>query len=147
MKRKIVTELTYLKQLSSVVKTQSEVDKIVQDLQDTLQEFSKKALGLAAVQIGILKQVALITLPDKQYVLINPIIRTKEDKVTFKEGCLSLRGIQVVTSRYNNITVEHGLRDSRQTLEAEGLEAIVLQHEIGHMFGKTILDCKHRARG
>lgn len=146
MKRKIVTDLKFLAQISSSVKSQHEIDEIVQDLKDSFEPYARRGLGLAAVQIGILKQVAIINLPGNFYVLVNPIIRAREDKITFNEACLSLRGINVITDRYNKIVVEHGLNNARVSIECSGLEAIVLQHELGHMYGKTILDCKHKAK-
>lgn len=146
MKRQIVSNLKFLAQISSLANSQQEVDKIVEDLKDSFMPYSRRGLGLSAVQIGILKQVAIINLPNNFYVLVNPIIKGKEEKITYKEGCLSLMGITVVTDRYNKLSIEHGLIGERKVLECTGLEAIVLQHEIDHMFGKTMLQRKHKAR-
>ena len=140
MKKSIVTDLIYIRQISEDVK-QEELDSIVQDLKDSFPE--KKALGLTAIQIGIPKKVSIFKLPNQTdfMIIYNAKILEKLDPFRTVEGCLSIPGLTMETLRYANITWING---DGQTYSSEGIEAIVLQHEIDHMEGKTILDRSFR---
>jgi peptide deformylase len=140
MKQKIVTDMAILKQ-KSLPATPNEVQAILQDLNDTLD--LKRGLGLSAVQIGILKNVAIIRTGNVKLDLINASILDKAEKVRIAgEGCLSLAGIRVDTMRYGRVTIEN----NGKIEEYSGLLAIAIQHEIDHSRGLTILDRKWKAR-
>jgi len=141
MKRKIITDITYLKQKSEPVSL-DELDNIVKDLEDSLDP--KKGIGLTAIQIGIPLQVSIIRIPNKTPMnLYNAKIIEKQAPIKFRECCLSIPDLAIETRRYNSIVFENG---DRQKYSADGIEAIVVQHEIDHMNGLTMLDRKWRKR-
>ena len=142
MKYQIVTNLTHLRLKSELVMPE-EVASIVHDLNDSLD--LKLGCGLTAVQIGIYKQVSIIKFRKIDIVLINPVILEKIERYRFLgESCLSLPGLKMDTARYSEITI---LNNGERTLQFDGMEAAIVQHEIDHMQGVTILDRKWRRRG
>ena len=105
-------------------------------------------VGLAANQIGILKQIITIffieqeTKKEIQYNLFNPkIIKYSKEKIFMEEGCLSLPEQFAKVERSENITVEY-LNDKNTLVkkQANGVEARILQHEIDHLSGKLFVD-------
>ena len=137
----IVTDITQLKQISIEVKPE-EIKGIIKQLEDNLKGL--RGIGLTAIQIGIPKRVSIIRISGKDPMdLYNAKITEKTDPIKFKELCLSIPGLSIETRRYNNITFENG---DGQIYSANGIEAIVVQHEIDHMNGKTMLDRKWRRR-
>jgi peptide deformylase len=101
-------------------------------------------IGLAATQVGKLQRVLVYRVePDSPVnAVVNPVIEWSGSELeTMEEGCLSLRGVLVDVERPVHVRVraldEHG---SPITIEASGLEARVLQHEIDHLDGVLILD-------
>ena len=140
MKRPIVTDPIYLKNVSTDAQA-DEIAPILQDLNDSLD--IKRGIGLAGVQIGILKRIAIIRIGDQKINLINAYIVEKNNKFRMRgEGCLSIPDLHVDTTRYNDIKINNnGIIE-----EYTGLLAVAIQHEIAHFFGKTILDYKWKAR-
>lgn len=127
--------------LSKVSKEVEEVDdkikQLVEDMFDTMHKAD--GLGLAAVQVGILKRVVVIDLYDgtSKFVLINPVITKLEgEKVEFDEGCLSFPNQFVKVERYNNVTVEALDVDGKKIrIEATDILAQCIQHECDHLEG------------
>lgn len=118
-----------------------EVRAIVADMIDTM--YDEVGVGLAAPQVGI--PLRLIVVADEQTresrVLINPTIAEQGGQVTAEEGCLSIPGIFAQVSRAAWVTVQALDLDGRTvTLEARGLLARVLQHEIDHLDGVLFID-------
>ena len=141
MKRKIITDISYIKQKSEPIDTIT-AQSIITYLEDSIKD--QRGIWLTAIQIGITKKVAIIRIPNKEPInLINSKIIEKEEPIKFKELCLSIPGLTILTKRYNSIIWENG---DGQRYSADGIEAIVVQHEIDHMDGKTILDRKWRKR-
>ena len=139
MKQKIITDPTILKQKSEIV-DKGRASGIFSILDDSLD--LSKGCGLTAIQIGINLQVGIIRLPRCKLNLWNPKIIEKSQPFRFKqEGCLSFPGIHVNTKRYFDVVIVNG--DGRK-YALTGLEAIVCQHEIAHMNGRTIFDDKWR---
>jgi peptide deformylase len=105
-----------------------------------------RGIGLAAPQIGILQRVLVYQAGEDEPVvtLVNPqIVASSEEVGTDEEGCLSLAGASVVVDveRPVTVTVEATSPDGNAVrIEAEGLEARVVQHEIDHLDGVLILD-------
>jgi len=105
-------------------------------------------VGLAANQVGILKQIVTINFEDKEnnkkanYILFNPsIIEYSEEKTIMEEGCLSLPEQYADVERPKQIIVEY--TDENEKLikrEIDGYEARILQHEIDHLSGKLFVD-------
>lgn len=110
-------------------------------------------LGLAANQVGIDKRIIVVdadlchnydeTIESKgQLVLINPFIFSASvDKIEFNEGCLSLQNLFIPIKRSKWIRVRYTSETGEmQVLDAHGMLSIVLQHEVDHLDGKTMLD-------
>lgn len=140
MIKQIVTNLKELRRPCAIVRNDEDISAIVQDLKDTLA--TKVGYGLAANQIGIQKKIAFYKIGANEVTLINPKIMDKFDKMVFNEGCLSFPGLEIKTDRYREITFENNGR----CYSASGIEALVIQHEVDHLSGKTIFDRKHKAR-
>ncbi len=105
-------------------------------------------VGLAANQIGILKQIVTIFFVDKeknmeiQYNLFNPeIIKYSNETILMEEGCLSLPEQFAEIERPKKISLKY-LNDENKIIirEVEGVEARILQHEIDHLSGKLFVD-------
>ena len=140
MKKQIVTDLNFLKQKSEPIAIY-EIDMYLSQLEDSLD--LSKGIGLSAVQIGILKNIAIVRIGETKINLINAYIIDKNDKFRMVgEGCLSLPHIRVDTRRYKEITINN----NGKTEHYEGLLAIAIQHEVDHCNGMIILDRKWKAR-
>jgi len=96
-------------------------------------------IGLAANQVGIDAQVAVVNVTEP-LVLINPKIISKENEISYYEGCLSYPKKGVNTKRYEIVEVKSD--NSESTMRFDGLESICVQHEIDHLNGNTIFDRK-----
>jgi peptide deformylase len=101
-------------------------------------------IGLAATQLGQLRRVLVYRVEHESPIvaLVNPVIEwSGDDEEIAEEGCLSLPGVLVEVERPVNVRVraldEHG---EAQVIEASGLEARVIQHEVDHLDGVLILD-------
>ena len=96
--------------------------------------------------MGVAKQVLVADISPRKpeselIVLINPEIVAAEGEVLFEEGCLSVPDYQAEVKRHEKITVRGlNLKGEEVEIEAEGLLAIVLQHEIDHLNGKLFID-------
>lgn len=101
-------------------------------------------IGLAAPQIGILRKIFVWRDPESEegYVLVNPrIVERSEETVTASEGCLSVPGHSMDIARAERVVVEAvDLQGAPVTLEATGLLARIMQHEIDHLEGHLLLD-------
>ncbi|HXC45265.1 MAG TPA: peptide deformylase [Solirubrobacteraceae bacterium] len=101
-------------------------------------------IGLAATQLGVLHRVLVYRAysDDPLTALVNPVIEwASEELETLEEGCLSLPGVHVEVERPAQVRVRaRDVSGKQLTVEAEGLEARVIQHEIDHLDGILILD-------
>ncbi len=101
-------------------------------------------IGLAATQLGVLHRVLVYQAysDDPLTALVNPEIEWTDDELeTLEEGCLSLPGVHVEVERPARVRVRaQDAEGNELRLEAEGLEARVIQHEIDHLDGILILD-------
>ncbi|OAE48362.1 peptide deformylase [Agrobacterium tumefaciens] len=144
--RKIVSSLNrMLRQRSALVSLEDRtIGALVKDMLDTM--YAAGGLGLAAVQIGVLKQVIVVDLsggvPPSPQIFINPeVIEASGEQVVFREGCLSLPGVMVNVKRPANVHVRYRSIDGEVSeIMAHGLLAICLQHEIDHLDGVLITD-------
>lgn len=116
----------------------SEVEYMGELMHDAL------GIGLAATQLGVLHRVLVYRAysDDPLTVLVNPVIEwAAEERETLEEGCLSLPGVHVEVERPARVRVRaHDVAGKELVVEAEGLEARVIQHEIDHLDGILILD-------
>ena len=120
------------------------------ELSKNMTNIMKKApgVGLAANQIGILKQIITVHIQDKEkeiekiYTLFNPrIVNASKELIVMEEGCLSLPKQFANIERPQSVTVSY-LNENNKVVEEkkEGLEARILQHEIDHLYGKLFVD-------
>ncbi|MFZ2113974.1 MAG: peptide deformylase [Solirubrobacteraceae bacterium] len=116
----------------------SEVEHMGELMQDAL------GIGLAATQLGVLHRVLVYRAysDDPLTALVNPVIEwAAEELETLEEGCLSLPGVHVDVERPAQVRVRaRDVAGQELVVEAEGLEARVIQHEIDHLDGVLILD-------
>ncbi len=124
-----------------VIKLDKEVSTLSRNMADTMCEY--KGVGLAAPQIGVLKQIIVINMDNEGFVAyVNPeIVEYSGPEEADEEGCLCLPDIQVLVKRSKNVVVKAlDLVGREVELEAEDMLARILQHEIDHLNGLTILD-------
>lgn len=125
-----------------VVKIDHHIKKLVEDMAETMYE--APGIGLAATQVDVHKQVVVIdTSEDKSdlRVFINPRIEKSDGAQEGEEGCLSVPGIYEKVERAERVTVHFlDLEGQAQQLEADGLLAVCIQHELDHLQGKVFVD-------
>ena len=132
------------KKASSVARVDESIRALVKDLFDTM--YAADGVGLAAPQIGVLKRVIVLDTRPRQpesrpIAMINPEILSMEGETTYKEGCLSIPGEAEEVDRAAVVTVRYVDPDgNQQTLTAEGLLAIAVQHETDHLDGTVFVD-------
>ena len=118
------------------------IKELAEDMFDTMHKYD--GLGLAGVQVGILKRIIVIDLYDdvSKFCLINPeIVEKSEETVELEEGCLSYPNQFGKVVRSTKVKVKAlDLDGKKVTLEAEGLLAQALQHEIDHLNGEVFKD-------
>ncbi len=119
--------------------------KLIDNLFDTM--YNSNGIGLAAVQIGILKRILVIDVSSKDeknqpIVLVNPVIKNLSDeKSIYEEGCLSIPETFVEIERPKICEVEYiNEKGSKKILKCDGLLSTCVQHEINHLDGKLIID-------
>lgn len=109
--------------------------RLIDDMFETM--YASDGVGLAAPQIGIVRQIVVIDDRDgNKFALINPEIITTEGEQESCEGCLSLPGYRGVVKRPEKVVVKALIPDGDEvTINAEGFLAVVLCHEIDHLSG------------
>lgn len=128
-----------------VTEITDDIRRLVDDMFETMHE--GKGVGLAAPQIGVNVRLAIIDLGDDPLVLINPRILKSWGKESCDEGCLSFPGLTEKVERARNVIAEAtDLDGSVYEIEAEGLLARAIQHELDHLDGVLFIDRISRAR-
>jgi peptide deformylase len=114
--------------------------RLAEEMLTTMRE--REGVGLAANQVGRLKRILVAAVEDQEYVIVNPTIEeTARSTEKDLEGCLSIPGIQVEVERPTAVTVSgQDAAGAPLQVEASGLLARVLQHEVDHLDGVLILD-------
>jgi len=103
--------------------------------------YEASGIGLAAPQVGINQAMIVVDAGSGLYKLINPKITAREGRQALEEGCLSVPGVCIKVNRAMRVVVEALDENSKAIkIDAEGLFACVLQHEIDHLKGKLIVD-------
>ena len=132
--------------LRDVAKPVTHFDDKLQTLIDDMFEtmYDARGVGLEAPQIGVslcLSVIDIIGDKENQLVIINPEIIASEGEKKFEEGCLSVPGAYDTVIRAEKVTIKALDRNGKPfEIEAEGLLAECLQHEIDHMNGKLFID-------
>jgi len=125
-----------------VEKIDAETRKLVEDMAETM--YAAPGVGLAATQVDVHKQIIVIDVSEDRSdlrVFINPEITRREGVAVNQEGCLSVSGIFENVERAESVTVTALDRNgSRFTLNASGLLAACIQHEMDHLHGKVFID-------
>ena len=116
--------------------------KLIDDMVETM--YAAPGVGLAATQVDVHKQIVVIDVSEDRSdlrVFINPEITRREGMATNQEGCLSVAGIYDNVERAESVTVTALDRNgSRFTLNASGMLATVIQHEMDHLQGKVFVE-------
>lgn len=148
-----------------IARVERPLRKLADDMLETM--YFAPGIGLAANQVGILQQMLVLDteydledlpegapLPDgaevvdgqlvmgkKPKIILNPVIIYREGKITISEGCLSVPEYSAEVSRSEKIKLQYQDIDGlTQTLLAEGLLAVCIQHEMDHLAGKLFID-------
>jgi len=125
-----------------VEKIDAATRKLVDDMAETM--YAAPGVGLAATQVDVHLQILVIDVSDDKSdlrVFINPEITRREGLAMNQEGCLSVPGIYDNVERADSVTVTALDRNgSRFTLNASGLLATCIQHEMDHLEGKVFVD-------
>ena len=115
---------------------------LIDDMFETM--YAAPGIGLAATQVDVHKRFLVADVSDDQsapIALINPEITKKNGVEVMQEGCLSVPGYYEDVERAETITVSYLDRNGEaQTLDADGLLAVCIQHEIDHLDGKLFVD-------
>jgi len=147
MIKKIIIEPDPLlrKKCKSLDKVDDEVKKLMNDMLETM--YAAPGIGLAAIQIGILKRIVVIDVSkDKEkkepLFLVNPEIIKRSNKTSiYEEGCLSLPGQFAEVERPAECVLKYvDYNGKEKKLKADGLLATCIQHEVDHLNGILFID-------
>ncbi len=125
------------------------IRQLVADMAETM--YAAPGIGLAATQVDVHERVVVIDVSEDRSdlrVFINPeILSTSDATQRYEEGCLSVPGIYEEVERPDRVTVRAlGLDGETFTLEAEGLLAVCIQHEIDHLNGRVFVQYLSRLK-
>ncbi len=130
--------------LKEICKPVEKIDKRLRKFLDDMAEtmYASEGVGIAAPQVGISIRACVVDVDKKsRYDLINPVITYREGLEIGEEGCLSCPDLFGDVERAQKIRVEYISRfNKKKTLEAEGLLARCIQHELDHLDGKLFID-------
>ncbi len=119
-----------------------DIRSLARDMLETM--YAAPGIGLAAPQVNVPKRMLVTDVSEKKdqpLCLINPRILEQQGVVEMEEGCLSVPGVFDLVQRAERVKVEAiGLDGEPFTLEAEGLLAVCIQHEMDHLDGKLFVD-------
>jgi len=139
--------------LHRVAKPVREVDErirtLVRDMAETM--YAAPGIGLAATQVDVHERVIVLDVSDARdqlRVFINPeIVSTSDETKVFEEGCLSVRGIYDEVERPDRVTVRALDENGKPfELQADGLLAVCVQHEIDHLNGRVFVQYLSRLK-
>lgn len=135
-----------LRQVSQPIEqVDSDVLKLADDMLETM--YDAPGIGLAGIQIGVARRILVVDVSKEgdeknPLVIINPeIVASTDARSVYEEGCLSIPEYYAEVERPAGVTVKHIGRDGKEhLLEADGLLATCLQHEIDHLNGVLFID-------
>jgi peptide deformylase len=122
------------------------VAQLCEDMAETM--YAAPGIGLAATQVGEPLRIIVLDVHDKEegpgkhlMKLVNPVIAEREGEITFEEGCLSVPDFTAEVKRAQRILLRAWTPDEKEiAIEADGLLAVALQHELDHLDGKLFID-------
>jgi peptide deformylase len=132
------------KHATDVKNIDGQIDEILRDMVDTM--YAAPGVGLAAPQVGIGQRMIVLDVnheePGKDLLkLVNPIITERDGTILWEEGCLSVVDYSAEVRRSATVLVKAWTVDQQELeIEADGLLAVALQHEIDHLDGKLFID-------
>ena len=132
--------------LRTVAKPVEHVDKRIRQLIDDMFEtmYEAPGIGLAATQVDFHQRLMVLDISEDKsqpMVFINAEILHREGSQVYQEGCLSVPGIYADVTRANSVTVKALDRDGKPfQIDADGLLAVCIQHEMDHLAGKVFVD-------
>jgi len=133
---------------TTVLQVTDEIRTLVQNMAETM--YAAPGIGLAATQVDVHQRVIVIDTSETRerlLVLINPEITTRSGESDCEEGCLSVPGIFEKVRRSARITVRALDRDGKPfVLDADGLLAVCIQHEMDHLLGKVFVEYLSRLK-
>ncbi|MGI5309902.1 peptide deformylase [Rheinheimera sp. WS51] len=125
-----------------VEKITSEIKTLVADMIETM--YDENGIGLAATQVNAHLRIVVIDISEERnepMVFINPELSALNGKTSYEEGCLSVPQNYALVDRAETVTVKaQDVEGNWFTLDADGLLAICLQHELDHLVGKLFID-------
>jgi peptide deformylase len=138
--------------LHTVAKPVAAVDdrirKLIKDMAETM--YAAPGIGLAATQVDVHERLLIIDISearDQLLAFVNPEIVAATGEAEHEEGCLSVPGIFETVTRAERVTVRaQNAQGEHFTLEAEGLLAVCIQHEIDHLEGKVFVEYLSRLK-
>jgi peptide deformylase len=131
-------------QAEPIIRIDREIGQLAENMAETM--YQAPGIGLAANQVGVAKRLIVADIAPRDtgsdlIVLVNPEIVAAEGQITMEEGCLSVPDYEAEVKRHQKVTVRAvDLRGKKVEMEAEGLLAVVLQHEIDHLNGILFID-------
>ena len=146
IKKILVEPNKLLRQVSQPVdEVNKEIQKLMDDMLETM--YSANGIGLAAIQIGVPKNLVVIDLLTKEkkkdpMFFVNPKILKKSSKLSkYEEGCLSIPNLFAEVKRPSECEIEYlDYEGNKKSLKATGLLATCIQHEIDHLKGILFID-------
>ena len=131
-----------LKKRSRIIENIDEkIQELIDDMIETMHKYN--GVGLAAVQVGVLKQVLVIDIDDGNgpVAMINPVILKTKGAEAMEEGCLSFPNKFAKVVRPTEVTVEYTDRNGkREKVKAKELFAQAIAHEVDHLNGEVFID-------
>lgn len=132
-----------LRKVATPVKeVNADIQRIVDDMFETM--YAEEGIGLAATQVNIHQRIIVIDVSEdreQQLVLINPVLLEKSGETGIEEGCLSIPEQRALVPRAEKVKIQALDRNGQSyELEADGLLAICIQHEMDHLVGKLFID-------
>jgi peptide deformylase len=125
-----------------VVRVDDSIRKLAADMAETMYE--APGIGLAATQVDVHKRLVVIDVSEDKTelrVFVNPVLSHCDGSQVGEEGCLSVPGIYDKVERAEQVTIDYlDLDGKAQTLRADGLLAVCIQHEVDHLNGKVFVD-------
>jgi peptide deformylase len=130
-----------LRQVAEPVrKVTADVKTLIKNMFDTM--YAASGVGLAAPQVGISKRIFVLDVGDGEpFALVNPVLVKGWKQIEDKEGCLSVPGVYMPVIRFERVLFKYrDVNDRACQIEATGLLARALQHELDHLDGKIFVD-------
>ena len=131
---------------TDVANLDGRIAQLCEDMAETM--YAAPGIGLAATQVGEPVRIMVLDVHEKDeepgknlLKLVNPVITEREGIITFEEGCLSVPDYTAEVKRAQRILLRAWTPDEKEVaIEADGLLAIALQHELDHLDGKLFID-------